>query len=180
MEFRPTNIPEVLVITPQAFADPRGHFFEVWHSQRFAQAGIEVSFVQENQSYSVSGVLRGLHYQIEKPQGKLVRVLSGRIFDVAVDLRRSSPTFGRWVGATLSAENRAMIWVPVGFGHGFLAQEASEVAYLCTDHYSKEHERCVRYDDPAIGITWPFDGDPPVVSDKDAAGALLADAELFP
>jgi dTDP-4-dehydrorhamnose 3,5-epimerase len=180
MEFLPTKIPDVVRIRPHTFADARGHFLEVWHSGRFSDAGLSVSFVQENQSQSVAGVIRGLHYQIRRPQGKLVRVLSGKIYDVAVDLRTSSPTFGQWVAQTLSADDRAMLWIPVGFAHGFCAEQPSEVAYLCTDHYAMEHERCIRYDDPALAIPWPTQGRGPMVSDKDLAGTLLSDAELFP
>ena len=180
MEFVPTRIPDVVRISPRTFGDARGHFFEVWHSGRFAEAGLSVSFVQENQSQSAAGVLRGLHYQIRNPQGKLVRVLRGKIYDVAVDLRRSSPTFGQWVAETLSAENRAMLWVPVGFAHGFYAEELSDVAYVCTDHYAREHERCIRFDDAALAIRWPTRGQAPIVSDKDLEGTSFSDAELFP
>ena len=181
MRFLPTEIPEVLLIEPQVFGDSRGFFMETWHAAKFAAAGLDLSFVQDNHSKSVQGTLRGLHYQIEKPQGKLVRVISGEVFDVAVDLRKSSPTFGRWIGDILSAENKKILWVPPGFGHGFyvLSPEA-EFVYKCTELYAPEHERCIRWDDPELGIAWPLLAQAPLLSAKDLAGVSLAAAELYP
>lgn len=181
MRFVPSEIPEVLLIEPQVFGDSRGFFMETWHAAKFAAAGLDLSFVQDNHSKSVQGTLRGLHYQIEKPQGKLVRVISGEVFDVAVDLRKSSPFFGRWIGDTLSAENKKMLWVPPGFGHGFyvLSPEA-EFVYKCTELYAPEHERCIRWDDPELGISWPLLAQAPLLSAKDLAGVSLAEAELYP
>jgi dTDP-4-dehydrorhamnose 3,5-epimerase len=181
MRFVPSEIPEVLLIEPQVFGDSRGFFMETWHAAKFAAAGLDCNFVQDNHSKSVQGTLRGLHYQIEKPQGKLVRVISGEVFDVAVDLRKSSPFFGRWVGEILSAENKKMLWVPPGFGHGFyvLSPEA-EFVYKCTELYAPEHERCIRWDDPELGIAWPLLAQAPLLSAKDLAGVSLAEAELYP
>ena len=181
MRFVPTEIPDVLLVEPQVFGDSRGFFMETWHAAKFAAAGLDLSFVQDNHSKSVQGTLRGLHYQIEKPQGKLVRVISGEVFDVAVDLRKSSPTFGRWMGDILSAENKKMLWVPPGFGHGFyvLSPEA-EFVYKCTELYAPEHERCIRWDDPELGIVWPLLAQAPLLSAKDLAGVSLAEAELYP
>ncbi|MFA7383638.1 MAG: dTDP-4-dehydrorhamnose 3,5-epimerase [Desulfurivibrionaceae bacterium] len=181
MRFLPTEIPEVLLIEPQVFGDSRGFFMETWHAAKFVSAGLDLGFVQDNHSKSVQGTLRGIHYQIEKPQGKLVRVISGEVFDVAVDLRKSSPTFGRWIGDILSAENKKMLWVPPGFGHGFyvLSPEA-EFVYKCTELYAPEHERCIRWDDPELGIAWPLLALAPLLSAKDLAGISLAAAELYP
>ncbi len=181
MRFLPTDIPEVLLIEPQVFGDSRGFFMETWHAEKFAAAGLDLRFVQDNHSKSAQGTLRGLHYQIEKPQGKLVRVVSGEVFDVAVDLRKSSPTFGRWIGDILSAENKKMLWVPPGFAHGFyvLSPEA-EFVYKCTELYAPEHERCIRWDDPGLGIAWPLLAQAPLLSAKDLAGASLVEAELYP
>lgn len=181
MRFLPTEIPEVLLVEPQIFGDSRGFFMETWHAAKFAAAGLDFSFVQDNHSKSVQGTLRGLHYQIEKPQGKLVRVISGEVFDVVVDLRKSSPTFGRWVGDILSAENKKMLWMPPGFGHGFyvLSPEA-EFVYKCTELYAPEYERCIRWDDPELGIAWPLLAQAPLLSAKDLAGVSLAEAELYP
>ncbi|MFA6498045.1 MAG: dTDP-4-dehydrorhamnose 3,5-epimerase [Desulfurivibrionaceae bacterium] len=181
MRFLPTEIAEVLLIEPQVFGDSRGFFMETWHAAKFAAAGLDLNFVQDNHSKSVQGTLRGLHYQIEKPQGKLVRVISGEVFDVAVDLRQSSPTCGRWIGDILSAENKKMLWVPPGFGHGFyvLSTEA-EFVYKCTELYAPEHERCIRWDDAELGIAWPLLAQAPLLSTKDLAGASLAEAELYP
>lgn len=175
------DIPDVLVFEPAVHGDHRGYFFETWRADIFAGAGVQHSFVQDNQSSSGQGVLRGLHYQIKQPQGKLVRVLSGRVFDVAVDLRRSSGTFGRWVGVELSGENRRLFWVPPGFGHGFyVLSEQAEFAYKCTDYYAPEHERIIRYDDPDIGIEWPLiAGVETVLSEKDVAGVPISDADLY-
>jgi len=176
-----TEIPEVLVFEPEVLGDHRGYFLETWRRDLFAAAGVDIPFVQDNQSSSHQGVLRGLHYQIKQPQGKLVRVISGKVFDVAVDLRRSSPTFGRWTGAELSAENHRLIWVPPGFGHGFYVLSGqAEFVYKCTDYYAREHERVIRYDDPEIGILWPLvSGVETVLSAKDLGGVALAEAELF-
>jgi len=176
-----TNLPEVFIFEPQVHGDHRGYFMETWRADLFSELGVEQSFVQDNQSSSHQGVLRGLHYQIRQPQGKLVRVLSGKVFDVAVDLRRSSPTFGQWTGVELSGENRRLFWVPSGFGHGFyVLSEMAEFAYKCTDYYAPEHERVIRFDDPEIGIDWPLlDDVPTVVSGKDEAGVSFENADLF-
>jgi len=181
MKFVSTAHPEVTRITPTVFEDSRGHFMETWQSRRFRDAGIDAEFVQDNLSESSKGTLRGLHYQIEQPQGKLVRVVSGEVFDVAVDLRRSSPNFGKWVGETLSARNRHQLWVPPGFGHGFLVLSDTAVfEYKCTDFYAPEFERSIRWNDPDIGIEWPLaDDEQPVLSEKDAAAAFLKDAETY-
>jgi dTDP-4-dehydrorhamnose 3,5-epimerase len=175
------EIPEVLLIQPLVLADDRGYFMETWHTPKLAAVGLDVAFVQENQSGSNAGVLRGLHYQIRRPQGKLVRVLCGRIFDVAVDLRRSSATFGRWVAAVLSSEERNQIYVPPGFAHGlFVLSEQAEIIYACTDQYAPEHERAVRWDDPQIGIHWPIPpGRAPTLSTRDRDAPLLQDAETY-
>jgi len=180
MRFLPSAIPEVLLIEPQVFGDSRGFFMETWHAAKFAAAGLDFNFVQDNHSKSVRGTLRGLHYQIKKPQGKLVRVISGEVFDVAVDLRKSSPFFGRWVGEILSAENKKMLWVPPGFAHGFyvLSPEA-EFVYKCTELYAPEHECCIRWEDPELGIVWPLLDQAPLLSAKDLAGVSLAEAELY-
>jgi dTDP-4-dehydrorhamnose 3,5-epimerase len=176
-----TLIPEVLLIEPKVFGDARGAFFESWNAWTFSGlVGRDVQFVQDNHSISVRNVLRGLHYQIRQPQGKLVRVVSGEVFDVAVDIRRSSPTFGRWVGERLSAENRRMMWIPVGFAHGFVVlSEKSEFLYKTTDYYAPEHERTLLWNDPKVGILWPFEGEP-ILKDKDAHGTRLERAETFP
>ena len=180
MKISPTRLPEVLLIEPKVFGDARGFFFESWNERTFEQAGIRAHFVQDNHSRSGRGVLRGLHYQIRQAQGKLVRVISGEVFDVAVDIRRSSPNFGRWVGERLSAENKTMVWIPPGFAHGFaVLSEHAEFLYKTTDYYAPEHERCIRWDDPEIGIEWPLAG-APILSSKDAAGTPLRSAEVFP
>lgn len=175
-----TAIPDVLVIEPAVFGDARGFFFESWNRKAFsALVGRDVDFVQDNHSASARHVLRGLHYQVRQAQGKLVRVVAGEVFDVAVDLRRSSPTFGRSVCEVLSADNRRMMWVPPGFAHGFLVlSERAEFLYKTTDYYAPEHERTLLWNDPALGIEWPLAG-PPVLKPKDAAGAPLAAAETF-
>ncbi len=177
----PMAIPEVLLIEPQVFGDERGFFFESFNEARFAETiGKTISFVQDNHSHSIRNVLRGLHYQIRQPQGKLIRVVSGEVFDVAVDLRRSSPTYGKWVAAVLSAENKKQMWIPEGFAHGFVVTSAAaELLYKTTDYYAPEHERCITWDDPAIGIQWPLAG-PPILSAKDQHGVPLALAEVFP
>ena len=171
-----TAIPEVLILEPRVFGDDRGFFFESYNRQAFREAtGLDVDFVQDNHSKSARNVLRGLHYQVApKAQGKLVRAVVGEVFDVAVDIRQGSPTFGRWVGQILSAENKLEMWIPPGFAHGFLVLSgAAEFLYKTTDYYAPEHERCIRWNDPAIGIDWPLYGDP-VLSAKDAKGAAFS------
>lgn len=180
MKVVPTALPEVLVVEPTMFGDERGFFFEAWNQRALAAAGIEARFVQENHSRSAAGVLRGLHYQIRQPQGKLLRVVAGALFDVAVDLRRSSPRFGQWAGLTLTADSRRMIWVPPGFAHGFLAlADGTEAVYACTDFHAPEHERSLLWSDPALGIAWPLTGEP-IVSARDAAAPPLAHADCYP
>ena len=168
-------IADVLLIEPKVFGDERGFFFESFNQNAFNKAtGLAVNFVQDNHSKSARNVLRGLHYQIQQPQGKLVRVTAGEVFDVAVDIRRSSPTFGQWVGEILSADNKRQLWVPPGLAHGFVVlSESAEFLYKTTDYYAPEHERCIRWNDPAIGIDWPLYGDP-VLSAKDAKGAAFS------
>ena len=181
MKFIETRLAGVIRIEPAVHTDDRGYFMETWQAQRFRDAGIDAEFVQDNFSQSSKGTLRGLHYQIEKTQGKLVRVVSGEVFDVAVDLRKSSPSYGQWVGEVLSAEDKYQLWVPPGFGHGFLVlSETAEFEYKCTDFYAPAFERSVRWDDPDIGIEWPLAADEhPVLSDKDAAAPYLKDADTF-
>jgi dTDP-4-dehydrorhamnose 3,5-epimerase len=181
MEFRATAIPDVLLVEPKVFGDRRGFFMETYQAALFAAAGIQADFVQDNHSGSTQGILRGLHYQIRQPQGKLVRVVAGEVFDVVVDLRRSSPTFGKWVGQRLSADNRLQIWVPTGFAHGFFVlSDWAEVVYKATDYYAPEWERTLQWDDPAIGIAWPLiEGHPPVLSEKDSQGNPLRSAETY-
>jgi dTDP-4-dehydrorhamnose 3,5-epimerase len=172
----------LVLLEPPVYEDERGHFFERFNHARFSEAvGRETDFVQDNQSRSVSGVLRGLHYQVAPaPQGKLVSCIAGEVFDVAVDIRRSSSTFGQWFGVVLSAENRQQLWIPEGFAHGFLAvTEGAELLYKTTDYYDPTAERSIMWNDPAIGISWPIEGGDPLVSPKDAAAPLLADAEVF-
>ena len=178
----PTAISDVLLIEPKVFGDERGFFFESFNARAFEQAtGLDVTFVQDNHSKSAKNVLRGLHYQMPpKAQGKLVRVVQGEVFDVAVDLRRGSKTFGRWVGQTLSAQNKQQLWIPPGFAHGFLTlSENAEFLYKTTDYYSPEHERCIRWDDPEIAIDWPLTAAVPMLAPKDAAAGGLAEAEFF-
>lgn len=181
MQIIQTSLPGVLIIEPKVFGDARGFFFESFNARRFAElTGITTPFVQDNQSRSARGVLRGLHYQIRQPQGKLVRVIAGEIFDVAVDVRRASPTFGQWCGHSLSAENKRQAWIPAGFAHGFaVLSESAEILYKTTDYWVPEHERCIRWDDPQLGIQWPLAA-PPVLSAKDAQGTAFATAEVFP
>lgn len=176
----PTAIPDVLILEPKVFGDIRGFFFESFNAQDFAKVtGLNVNFVQDNHSRSCKGVLRGLHYQLQQAQGKLVRVVRGAVFDVAVDIRKSSPTFGQWVGCELTEENNRQFWVPPGFAHGFLVlSEAADFLYKTTDYYAPEHERCIAWNDVAIGITWPTDL-VPQLSAKDQAGVTLAQAEVF-
>jgi len=179
MRITATALPGVMLLEPEVFEDARGHFFESHNHRELAAAGIAAGFVQDNHSRSARNVLRGLHYQIEHAQGKLVRAIVGEIFDVAVDLRRSSPAFGRWVGHRLSAANRRMAWVPPGFAHGFLAlSDGAEVIYKVTDYHAPLHQRSVLWSDPAIGIEWPLDG-PPLLSQRDVAAPALRDAETF-
>ena len=182
MEFEPTEIPEVVLIRPKVFGDPRGFFFESWEERKFAAAGLDVKFVQDNHSRSARNILRGLHYQIQQPQGKLVRVVTGTVFDVAVDIRRSSPTFGRWVGVTLSEENHHMLWVPPGFAHGFVVlSESADFLYRCTDFYAPPQERAIQWNDPDLGVKWPLPaGVQPLLSAKDAVAKRFRDAEYFP
>ncbi|MCM5572369.1 dTDP-4-dehydrorhamnose 3,5-epimerase [Burkholderiaceae bacterium FT117] len=177
-----TTLPGVLLIEPKVFGDERGFFMESFNARDFAEAtGVREPFVQDNHSRSSKGVLRGIHYQIRQAQGKLVRVVAGEVFDVAVDLRRSSPHFGKWFGTRLSEENKRMLWVPPGFGHGFLTlSDSADFLYKTTDYYAPAHERCVRWDDPAIAVDWPLGGVPPSLSAKDAAAPTLERAETYP
>ena len=176
----PTAIPDVLLLEPKVFSDDRGYFFESFNARDFREAtGVQAEFVQDNHSMSEKGVLRGLHYQIQHPQGKLMRVVQGSVFDVAVDLRKSSPTFGRWVGVVLSAENRRQLWIPPGFAHGFLAlSEKAEVLYKITDYWYPEHERTLLWNDPGLAIEWPLDGTPRLAP-KDVDGKLFGEIEVF-
>ena len=180
MQVQTTDIPDVLIFEPKVFGDDRGFFYESFNERRFAElTGIEASFVQDNHSKSARYVLRGLHYQIQQPQGKLVRVVAGEVFDVAVDIRKNSATFGHWVGVILSAENKRQLWVPPGFAHGFVVtSESAEFLYKTTDYWAPEHERSILWNDPAIGIEWPLQ-EAPMLSGKDQVGKLLADAEVF-
>lgn len=179
MNVIPTDIPDVLLIEPRVFRDDRGYFKETYERNRYTEIGIDLEFVQDNVSHSSRGTLRGLHYQIEHPQGKLVQVLRGEVFDVAVDMRRDSATFGRWVGETLSRDNHRQLYIPPGFAHGFcVIGDDADVFYKCTDFYFPAHERTLLWNDSDIGIEWPFEGEP-VLSEKDARGAHLADAESF-
>ncbi|WP_374407800.1 dTDP-4-dehydrorhamnose 3,5-epimerase [Hydrogenophaga sp.] len=180
MNATPLSIPDVILFEPKVFGDARGFFFESFNHARFDEAvGYRVNFVQDNHSKSSKGVLRGLHYQIQQAQGKLVRVVQGEVFDVAVDLRKSSPTFGRWVGERLSGDNKKQLWVPAGFAHGFVVlSETAEFLYKTTDYYAPAHERSLLWNDPALGIEWPFDGEP-VLSDKDRNAKVLTAAEVY-
>ncbi|HBA08550.1 MAG TPA: dTDP-4-dehydrorhamnose 3,5-epimerase [Methylotenera mobilis] len=180
-----TAIPDVLILEPKVFGDDRGFFFESFNQRTFEQlTGVKTQFVQDNHSKSAANVLRGLHYQIQQPQGKLVRVVAGEVFDVAVDLRKQSKTFGQWVGAVLSAENKRQMWVPEGFAHGFLVlKDNTEFLYKTTDYYAPQHERCIRWDDPSLAIKWPMSAltghFSPALSAKDQLGLSLADADVF-
>ena len=175
-----TAIPEVLLLEPKVFGDQRGFFYESWNQRTFSELGIDADFVQDNHSKSQRNVLRGLHYQIEHAQGKLIRVIAGEVYDVAVDLRRASPTFGRWVAFTLSASDRRMAWIPPGFAHGFcVTSDTAETLYKTTDYWSPAHERTLLWNDPALAIPWPLSG-PPLLAAKDAAGKRLAEAETYP
>jgi dTDP-4-dehydrorhamnose 3,5-epimerase len=180
MKIIPTAIPDLLIFEPKVFGDQRGFFLESYNQLNFQSlTGLSLNFVQDNHSRSGKNVLRGLHYQIQQPQGKLVRVTSGKVFDVAVDLRKSSPTFGRWDGVELSGDNHRQLWVPPGFAHGFVVlSEQADFLYKTTDYYAPEHERCIRWDDPEIGIVWP-EGIEPLLSGKDQQGLSLQDAEVF-
>jgi dTDP-4-dehydrorhamnose 3,5-epimerase len=180
MRTQPTAIPDVLIIEPRVFGDSRGFFFESFNARAFREAtGLDAQFVQDNHSRSARGVLRGLHYQIRQPQGKLVRVVRGAVFDVAVDLRRRSPSFGRWEGVELSEDNHRQLWIPPGFAHGFVVlSESADFLYKTTDYYAPEHERCLAWNDPAVGVEWPLDG-APQLSAKDRDGRALADCEVF-
>ena len=180
MKVTPTAIPDVLIIEPKIFGDARGFFFESFNQKAFNEAtGLDVNFVQDNHSRSAKGVLRGLHYQLEQSQGKLVRVVQGEVFDVAVDIRKSSPTFGQWVGEVLSADNKRQMWLPEGFAHGFVTlSDNADFLYKTTDYYAPAHERCIAWNDPSIGIEWLSDSSPDL-SAKDSKGLLLALSEVF-
>lgn len=180
MHVTATSLPEVLIIEPKVFDDERGFFFESFNRELLAETvGITTDFVQDNHSHSTKSVLRGLHYQVQHPQGKLVRVVRGSVFDVVVDIRKRSPNFGRWVGVELNERNCRVLWVPPGFAHGFLViSKSADFLYKTTDYWRPEHERCIRWDDPTIGIDWPLDAQP-TLSAKDAQGKSIADAELF-
>ncbi len=176
-----TDLPDVFLIEPKVFGDARGFFMESYNRRAMAELGVDGEFVQDNHSRSARGVLRGLHYQIRQPQGKLVRVVAGAVYDVAVDMRKSSPTFGRWAGFELSAENKLMAWIPPGFAHGFLVlSDYAEFLYKTTDYYAPEHERSLLWNDPALGIAWPLGGTAPLLSAKDGAALPFAQAESFP
>jgi len=176
-----TGLAEVKIIEPAVYGDARGFFLESWNAESFAAAGLDLPFVQDNHSRSARHVLRGLHYQIEQPQGKLVRVTAGRAYDVAVDIRRSSPDFGRWTGVELSAENKRMLWVPPGFAHGFLAlEEDTDFLYKCTAPRAVAHERILNWADPVLAIDWPLGGARPILSDKDEAAPMLGEQDLYP
>lgn len=180
MKITETRLPGVMLIEPRVFGDDRGFFFESWNARAFADGGLDFGFVQDNHSKSARGVLRGLHYQNPDPQGKLVRVVAGAVYDVAVDIRRSSPTFGQWTGVELSAENKRMLWIPPGFAHGFLSlADGTEFLYKCTALYEPANEHSLLWNDSAIGVEWPLDGIEPQLSGKDAAARQLASAEVF-
>ena len=180
MKFMPTSLPGVVLIEPKVFQDERGFFLESFQKKHFAEAGILFDFVQDNHSKSCQGVLRGLHYQIKQPQGKLLRVVVGEIYDVAVDLRRSSPSFGKWFGTYLSEENKQMLWVPPGFAHGFyVTSPQAELLYKATDYYAPQWDRTIVWNDPEINITWPIQGEHPILSSKDEAGSYLVTAEVY-
>jgi dTDP-4-dehydrorhamnose 3,5-epimerase len=181
MQVAPTSIPDLLIIEPKVFGDDRGFFYESFNQRRFTElTGVSDPFVQDNHSKSARNVLRGLHYQIRQPQGKLVRVIAGEVLDIVVDIRKSSPSFGKWEGVNLSAENKKMLWVPKGFAHGFVVlSESAEFLYKTTDYWAPEHERCIVWNDPELSIDWQLAGATPLLSAKDQAGKLLRDAETF-
>lgn len=181
MKVIPTSIPEILIIEPRVFGDDRGFFFESYNERDFEkETGLKPAFVQDNHSKSSRHVLRGLHYQIKSPQGKLVRVISGEVYDVAVDIRKGSPTFGKWAGEILSAENKRMLWIPEGFAHGFLVlSDSAEFLYKTTDYWAPEHERTISWNDPDLSIDWPSNGEEPILSGKDRQGKSFREAELF-
>ncbi|MDX1491415.1 MAG: dTDP-4-dehydrorhamnose 3,5-epimerase [Pseudohongiellaceae bacterium] len=181
MKLTPTAIPDVIVIEPKVFGDHRGFFMETWRESTLAEVAPSLRFVQDNHSKSSKGILRGLHYQLQQPQGKLVRVVSGEIYDVAVDMRRSSPTYGQWVGEILSAENRKQLWVPPGFAHGFIVtSDSAEMVYKCTDYYAPDDEYSLLWNDPQLAIDWPMEGiDQPILSDKDKAAQLFNNAPTY-
>jgi dTDP-4-dehydrorhamnose 3,5-epimerase len=179
MEKIPTSLPDVFLLEPRVFGDARGFFMESYNRRTFASLGIDAEFVQDNHSRSAKGVLRGLHYQVKRPQGKLVRVTSGEVYDVAVDLRRHSPSFGRWTGIRLSAEDKRLLWIPPGFAHGFyVLSEAADVLYKATEYYAPEHERSLLWNDPVLNIAWPLAG-APLLSNKDRQGVPLGQAEVY-
>jgi len=181
VKFIPTEIPGLIIVEPEVFGDHRGFFMETWHADKFAEGGIDAQFVQDNHSRSSQGILRGLHYQIEQPQGKLVQVLSGEVFDVAVDLRRNSPAFGKWFGMYLNDTEKKMLWVPSGFAHGFyVVSEQADFFYKCTELYAPEHERAILWDDPDLAIDWPIiDGQEPILAPKDKTAPFFKDAEFY-
>lgn len=182
MKVTHTSLPGVLILEPRVFGDERGFFMESWNARTFCEAtGVEISFVQDNHSRSVRGVLRGIHYQVVKPQGKLIRAVAGSVLDVTVDLRRSSPTFRQWVAVQISAENRRQVWIPPGFGHGFLVQsEVAEIVYKATEYWHPEHDRCIRWNDAELGIDWRLGATTPLLSAKDAQAPSLRDGEIYP
>jgi len=181
MKTIPTAIPEVLIFEPKVHGDKRGYFMETWRKSDFAQMGFDLEFVQDNQSKSNHGILRGLHYQINNPQGKLIRVVQGEIFDVVVDMRKSSSTFGQWVGVILSEENKQQLWVPPGFAHGYyVVSESAEMVYKCTDYYSPDDEHSLLWNDSALSIDWPLGDTTPVLSEKDNLGLPLSEAKIYP
>jgi len=182
MKFISTAIPDLILIEPKVFGDDRGFFMETWRADDFSQNGIDVNFVQDNHSKSKQGILRGLHYQIKHPQGKLVRVVSGEVYDVAVDMRKTSPTYGQWAAVILSAENKKIFWVPAGFAHGFyVMSDEAEFVYKCTDYYAPEHEKSLLWNDPDLAIQWPLvGGAPPLLSEKDKVGTVFSQAETYP
>ena len=181
MKFISSEISDVIIVEPDVFGDSRGFFMETWQSRKFAEAGIDAHFEQDNWSRSEQGVLRGLHYQIKQPQGKLIQVINGAVFDVAVDLRKKSLTFGKWVGIIVSDENKRLMWIPPGFAHGFyVLSEQVDLYYKCTDFYAQEHERSVRWNDPDLSISWPLiDGQEPVLSSRDSSANFFRDAEVY-
>ncbi len=181
MDFSATHIPDIIVIEPVVYGDSRGFYMDTWQEEKYADAGIDANFVQDSHSRSSFGALRGLHYQVSRAQGKLVRVIQGEVFDVAVDIRKSSPTYGQWVGEVLSADNRKLLWIPPGFAHGFLVlSESADFEYRLTDFYAPQHQRTIRWDDPDLAIRWPLgDGQKPLLSEKDRAGVFFNDAEVY-